>query len=185
MNLLPRITPVQLLKSMEKYSYELNENKFNSKLKKFLINKIKENKMNKSNAYLQEHEIPYLVLPTIPEMTDLYSKGPDSHSFQPFLPGSIQDDVYEIHDTNFKQRQNEPRISQSNLNTLNSSDDEDRQKDETQRSTEDVDVREALDFENSALNGRNDDYFQELNIPSSTAQRPAWSNNDDMEQNPW
>lgn len=186
MSLLPRITPVQLLKSMEKYNYELNENKFNSKLKKFLNNKIKDNKMSKADAYLQEHEIPYLVLPTIPEMTDLYSKGPDSHSFQPFLPGSIQDDVYEIHDANFKQRQNEPHISQTNSNTSDFSEDEDEAQDEAKGSLrESIEIGEAAESEGNAFNGGNDDYFKELNIPSSTAQRPTWSNNDDIEQNPW
>lgn len=110
----------------------MNENKFNSKLKKFLNNKIKDSKMSKADAYLQEHEIPYLVLPTIPEMTDLYSKGPDSHSFQPFLPGSIQDDVYEIHDVNFKQRQNEPQISRTNSNTSGFTGDEDKAQYETE-----------------------------------------------------
>ncbi|AJV96731.1 hypothetical protein H788_YJM1248P00359 [Saccharomyces cerevisiae YJM1248] len=185
MNLLPRITPVQLLKSMEKYNYELNENKFNSKLKKFLNNKIKDSKMSKADAYLQEHEIPYLVLPTIPEMTDLYSKGPDSHSFQPFLPGSIQDDVYEIHDVNFKQRQNEPQISRTNSGTSDFTGDEDKAQYETEGVGESIDINETVEPESNAFNVGNDDYFKELNIPSSTAQRPAWSNNDDIEQNPW
>ncbi|CAI4053907.1 hypothetical protein SKDZ_16G3480 [Saccharomyces kudriavzevii ZP591] len=187
MNLLPRITAVQLLKSMEKYSYELNENKFNSKLKKFLSNKVKDDKMSKANPYLQEHEIPYLVLPTIPEMTDLYSKGPDSHSFQPFLPGSIQDEVYELHDTNFNERQNEPQISRATSNTLRSSNDDDGTENEIKENREDVNVNEAAYTtpEGNLLNGGNDDYFKKLNIPSSTAQRPAWSNSDDIEQNPW
>ncbi|KOG96383.1 uncharacterized protein DI49_5538 [Saccharomyces eubayanus] len=187
MNLLPGLTPVQLLKSMEKYNYELNESKFNSKLRKFLNNKIKDDKMSKFNAYLQEHEIPYLVLPTIAEMTDLYSKGPDSHTFQPFLPGSIQDDLYEIHDINTKQRQDEPQISRSDSNTLDSSDNEDGTEIENRENKDDVGNSEKAygGSEGSVVNGGNDDYFKELNVPSSTAQRPAWSNNDDMEQNPW
>ncbi|EJS41255.1 YPR089W [Saccharomyces arboricola H-6] len=182
MNLLPRLTAVQLLKSMEKYNYELNENKFNSKLKKFLSNEIKDGKLSKTNVYLQEHEIPYLVLPTVPEMTDLYSKGPDSHSFQPFLPGSIEDDVYEIHDTNFKQRQNEP---QPNVTTFGFDEGSTEDEMEENREVEDINGENHISSEGVVLNGGNDEYFKELNIPSSTAQRPAWLNNDDMEQNPW
>ncbi|CCH60061.1 hypothetical protein TBLA_0C02510 [Henningerozyma blattae CBS 6284] len=77
-NLLSSLTPAQLLKSIDKYNYELNEHKFKSSLRKKLSNLVK-SKDNPSNfaknsiTYLPERIIPDLVLPTIQDLTNVYS----------------------------------------------------------------------------------------------------------------
>ncbi|SCW01313.1 LAFE_0D09824g1_1 [Lachancea fermentati] len=164
LSLLNKLSPLQLLKSIGKYRYEVDESKFNSALKKKLSAMCK-NSVD-SDQYLPEKVLPLLALPTVAELIDNYSSCEDSYELLPFLPVDVQDDVDEIHEQNFKQRQMEHERTQNEI--------EDAEKD----TDEENDDRA---FEDDA----GDELFKQLNAPSVAAQKPLWAINSDIEANPW
>ncbi|QLQ78835.1 hypothetical protein HG537_0B01830 [Torulaspora globosa] len=168
--LLPRLTPVQLLKSIDKYNYEVNENKFNSSLRKKISNAAKIRAV-REEAYLPERQSPALVLPTVAELTDAYTRNSNSRSFQPLLPMDIQDSVYEIHEHNSSLRRTD---SSYNLQGLKAD-----EQDEAGKELKDTSNGNQQDGHKA------DEYFQELDTPLASVQRPAWAADDEIEANPW
>lgn len=172
MKLLPRLTPFQLLKSIDKYNYEVEEHKFSSTLKKKLSNIVK-NKESKDSPYLPERQLPLLVLPTVTELTDTYTRRMDNCSFQPLLPMDIQDEVYELHEENTKLRRNavnEPK--------------KDGEEEVESQSNYSGNSRENDSMKNDDIETA-DDYFKELKAPLATVQRRTLTANDEIETNPW
>ncbi|QLL31323.1 hypothetical protein HG536_0B01860 [Torulaspora globosa] len=168
--LLPRLNPVQLLKSIDKYNYEVDESKFNSSLRKKISNAAK-SRAAKEEAYLPERQSPALVLPTVAELTDAYSRSSNSRSFQPLLPMDIQDSVYEIHEENSSLRRTD---SSYNLNGS--------------KTDEQDDAEQELKYSsngNQQDGHKADEYFKELDTPLASVQRPAWAADDEIEANPW
>ena len=181
--LLPQLTNFQLLKAINKYHYEVNEHKFNSKLKKKLNHEIKQSKLPEK-AYLDENRVPLLALPTIAELTDAYARD---YEFLPFLPDDIQDVMYDIHDRNRKLRMNdETFIAGQETNDR----DEDTEAevgdeggdDDTDNGKNEVGERYSHDAGNDGGNYM----FGELSTPSAAVSRPAWAVADSgIEDNPW
>lgn len=175
MKLLPALSPHQLLKAIDKYNYETEEHKFNSSLRRKLSNSVK-TQITNADPYLPERPTPLMALPTIAELTDAYSRGANSRSFQPLLPIDIQDSVYEIHDDNMKLRRNETFMQQG---TSDRDKDEDR---DTQSQSSGASINR---FTTNADNSQTaDEYFKELDAPMATAHRQQWTN-DEIEANPW
>lgn len=171
MNLLNRLTPAQLLKSIEKYNYEINEHKFNSKLKKKISTLSKELTMTARQTYVEENQIPLLCLPTITELTDTFASERD---YLPFLPDDIQDEVFEIHDANHKLRMNDVEFE----DILQENNDE---TDEENQLNTDKEVTPVSAYtENNA-----GDIFGDINPPTATVARPAWANEEEIVENPW
>lgn len=167
--LLPKLSNFQLIKAIDKYHYEVNEHKFNSKLKKFLNNEIKQFKLPEK-VYLDENQIPLLTLPTLSELSDIYA---NEYDYLPLLPNDIQDAMYEIHDGNYKLRFNDNGIS----NRISEDDDEDENSNDTSNDN-------TIDGIGNSDRGEND-IFNELNVPSAAASRPVWANSEETEENPW
>ncbi|CEP61556.1 uncharacterized protein LALA0_S03e05512g [Lachancea lanzarotensis] len=162
--LLNKLTPLQLYKSVTKYRYELEENKFASNLRKKLSMTCKQR--DEVDVYFPEKALCSLALPTITELTESYTQSDDSDELLPLLPLDIQDDVDEIHEQNMKLRDQETKeFSQSRY--------------EDDQSTVEEDVGSEIE------NANGDQLFKKLNAPSSVAQRPLWAITDDIEQNPW
>lgn len=173
--LLPRLKPVQLLKAIDKYSYEVDEHKFNSSLKKRLTQAIKAQK-SKDDPYLKERRVPLLVLPTVAELTDTYTRNTNSRYFQPLLPIDLQDSMFEIHEENMRIRNDrslvETKDNEESNQSANDSYDEEN--------GEDVGEAQVGDEHPE------DEYFRELNAPLASVQRGhPWVANDEIEANPW
>lgn len=169
LSLLPRLSPVQLLKSIDKYSYEVDENKFSPSLRKRLSSAVKSQTV-KEDAYLPERQSSLLVLPTVAELTDTYTRSTNSRSFQPLLPMDIQDSVYEIHEDNTALRK----------------------EDDSYKLPDALDNEPEMDEENSqgsADDPKNghvaDEYFKELDTPLASVPRRTWAPDDEIEANPW
>ncbi|CCD22651.1 uncharacterized protein NDAI_0A04960 [Naumovozyma dairenensis CBS 421] len=175
LKLLPTLSPSQLLKILEKYNYEINEHKFSSKLKKKINAQLK--LVGKQNVYLQERQIPMLALPTVPELTDLYCKSEDAYSFLPLLPVEIQDDVWEIHDENYKKRRNGHDFTEP----IDQTEEQENQGENENENEKDVGEKEREGEEQTS----GDMFFTEFDAPSAIVQKPIWAANDEIEENPW
>ncbi|SCU82177.1 LADA_0C03554g1_1 [Lachancea dasiensis] len=163
LSILNKLTPKQLHKSMRKYRYELEEHQLDSSLRKKLSLMSKETDEADSKTF--EKPLYPLVLPTITELTEMYTQREDSDEFLPLIPLDIHDEVDEIHEQNTIQRAMEQKL-------VNAS----------ERKEEELEVEStSLPFENE--NG--DELFKEIHAPSSAAQRPLWAINNDIEENPW
>ncbi|AQZ14176.1 YPR089W [Zygosaccharomyces parabailii] len=192
MELLSRLTPIQLLKSMERYSYEVNEHKFKTPLRKKLSTIVK-TQNSKEEPYLPERQLPVLALPTIAELTDTYTYRVDSESYLPVLSVDIQDAMYDIHEENVRLRRDEAIAREQRWE-----EEEDENEDE-HSSVNDNGSEEAAAKNNStnslALkdnggvikdgNDVGDAYFKEMTAPSAIAHRPTWADNPEIEANPW
>lgn len=180
-SLLPHLTPSQLLKAIDKYNYEVNEHKFNSKLKKHLSKMVKLSTVQ--HIYLEEKQIPLLCLPTVTELTDSFANDAE---IQPFLPDDIQDTIYEIHDANYKIRinyiENDEEKGESDPNSLQNS--------ENNNSTTDVNPSTIKDdkmgnesndgiFSTSTnvINTNNDTIFSNFTMPTTSVAGPSWAIN--------
>lgn len=97
--LLNRLSCFHLLKSIDRYRYEVGESKFNPQLKKILCHL---SKSNKDSEYLFEKPLNLLALPTINELINEYVEVKHSYKFLPLIPIEIQDKIYEIHEKNVK-----------------------------------------------------------------------------------
>ena len=185
--LLPQLTNFQLLKAINKYHYEINEHKFNSKLKKKLNNEIKQSKLPEK-AYLDENRVPLLALPTIAELTDAYARD---YEFLPFLPDDIQDVLYDIHDRNRKLRMNDETFiagqeiddkdedTEGELNDDGGNDDNDNGNSKSKNEG-------AERYSHDAGYDGGNYMFSELSTPSAAVSRPAWAVADSgIEDNPW
>ncbi|SCU97245.1 LAFA_0G10528g1_1 [Lachancea sp. 'fantastica'] len=162
--LLNKLTPLQLYKSMSKYRYEVEENKFASSLRKKLSMTCKQR--DEVEPYLPEKALCSLALPTITELIESFTQNDDSDELLPLLPLDVQDDVDEIHEQNVKLRDQE--TEKSNQSRL------------------DDDLSSAEEDDGSQIeNANGDQLFKKLDAPSSAAQRPLWAITDDIEQNPW
>lgn len=163
MSLLSRLNPLQLLKSIERYSYEVNEHKFDKHLKKKLQNMCKP--MKDLTPYLVERPIPFLALPTVQELTDAYARGNDSKEYQPFLPADITEFVNDMHDENCKKH----GITEESSDTL----DERADYNENEIVKEDTTIRQ------------NKSFFEPINEPTGSAHHASWTTNDEFDSNPW
>ncbi|CCF59482.1 hypothetical protein KAFR_0H00730 [Kazachstania africana CBS 2517] len=179
--LLPRLSNYQLVKIIENYSYEINEQKFSSKLKKTLKSRISKTEHNQ--YFTQENQIPVLTLPTVTEVTDLYSQDIE---FLPILSDDIQDKLYEIHDYNFKLRMNSE--DQQILGTET----EMEQSEDTEDNDDDNETENGNVEENTGNTADRNNIFNEVDAPSATAHGPNWAStnissalDDEIEANPW
>lgn len=163
LSILNKLSPAQLLKSVEKYRYDSDEQKFKSPLKKKLVAMVKET--SSTNTRLAEKTLCSLTLPTITELIGMYTQREDAQELLPLLPMDVQDDVDEIHEQNVKQQQ--LQAESAGLKNRNDSDNEG-------------------EASSSRIEGETgDELFKELNAPSTAAQRPLWAINSDIEANPW
>lgn len=192
--LLPSLTTTQLLKAIDKYNYEVNEKKFNTKLKKHLSTLSKSSGVK--NAYMEEKQIPLLCLPTVTELTDAYSNDRET---LPFLPDDIQDAIFEIHDANSRLRMNDIRYEDASHDEDDDNDDEsvtahdnDRHDDDTNNNDDEdaTDTNHILNFseDSTTENYKNDvNIFDDINAPVSAVSQPSWSNakKSEFETNPW
>lgn len=199
--LLPQLTSTQLLKVVDKYNYEVNEHKFNSKLRKHLSKLSKASTIKKT--YLEEKQIPLLCLPTVAELTDLFASDEDA---QPFLPDDIQDAVYEIHDANHRVRMNDMNYEVSEVESegddIMSTSPENKTfdiaigqesahttKSNNNNEDENGEDESAHDISPSTgFNNNSDTIFSSFNAPSSSVAGPSWASNSHKEQvdtNPW
>lgn len=200
--LLPQLTLAQLLKAADKYNYEVNEHKFNSKLRKSLSKMSKATLIKKT--YLEEKQIPLLCLPTVTELTDTFAHDEDS---QPFLPDDIQDAVYEIHDANHRIRMNdihykEPEVESEDddvmcpnvppetntFDIINHQEHSHSNEHNTNEKEEGDDNFGQGVSPPSELGNNGDTIFSSFNAPSSSVAGPSWAStnhNDDVDANPW
>ncbi|CAB4252063.1 similar to Saccharomyces cerevisiae YPR089W Protein of unknown function [Maudiozyma barnettii] len=178
-DLLPKLSNSQLVKAIDKYHYEVNEHKFNSKLKKALTNEIKRQGLT-DKVYLDENQIPLLTLPTVPELTDAYA---NEYEYLPLLPNDIQDVMYDIHDENYKMRLNDDGIAN---NLSEEKDTTDTDKENIDRNIDNNDEQNNdTDYTFTSNKEGDDNIFKELDVPSATVSRPVWATNDDIDGNPW
>ncbi|QLG70245.1 hypothetical protein HG535_0A01830 [Zygotorulaspora mrakii] len=185
MELLPCLTPQQLLKVTDKYNYETEEPKFSSTLRKKLSTMVKAQTM-RNDPYLVEQPKSLLALPTVAELTDTYTRSIDSRSFQPLLPIEIQDIVDELHDENTRLRKNHSYSSEKlgeEEQDNDSVDDDTDDKDRGKQSQYSGMVSDSYHTDVGDLQTA-DEYFKELDAPLATAQKPQW-NNEEIEANPW
>lgn len=194
LTLIPALNATQLLKAIDKYNYEVNEKKFNSKLKKHLSTLSKASGIK--TAYMEEKQIPLLCLPTVTELTDAYSNDKET---LPFLADDIQDAIFEIHDANSKMRMNdmEYQLDESDEDGDSSAadDNDDNSDDNSNENTnnkkiDNEDGNHILDFSNDSTtqNFRNDDnIFNDINVPMNSVSQPSWSTTkkSEFETNPW
>lgn len=190
--LLSTLAPLQLLKSMERYSYEVDEHKLRSPLKKKLYAIVK-SQNTKDEPYLAERQLPLLVLPTIAELTDTYTYSTDSENYLPIVSIDIQDAMYNIHDENVKLRKDEAiAIAHRRVSEEEEVDDacDESNNDDDERESNERDRSETLNLRGTGGFSRNegdigDAYFKEINAPSAIAHRPTWADNPEIEANPW
>lgn len=180
-SLLPHLTPSQLLKAIDKYNYEVNEHKFNSKLRKHLLKMVKLSTIQQ--IYLEEKQIPLLCLPTVTELTDSFANDAE---IQPFLPDDIQDAIYEIHDANYKIRMNymekEEEKEESDSNSLQHSENNNSITDANPFTIKnDKSENESTDgiFSTSinAVNTNSDTIFSNFTAPTTSVAGPSWAFN--------
>ncbi|CAR27454.1 ZYRO0C17204p [Zygosaccharomyces rouxii] len=193
-SLLSSLTPLQLLKSVERYSYEVDEHKFKSPLKKKLSAIVKSQNA-KGDPYLAERQLPLLALPTIAELTDTYTYSPDSENYLPILSVEIQDAMYDIHDENVRLRKDEA-IAIAHRRSLEEEEEEEEEednnndKDNDDDESNEKDISEMLYLRDTGGFSKSDGdvgdaYFKEINAPSAIAHRPTWADNPEVEANPW
>lgn len=195
--LLSSLTPLQLLKSMERYNYEVDEHKFKSPLKKKLAAIVKSQNV-KCEPYLTERQLPLLVLPTIAELTDTYTYSSDSENYLPILSVEIQDAMYDIHDENTRLHRDEAIALAHRRNFEEDGGDEEKTNNDDDKYNDDDDDDESNEKDITGmlnLRGTNgfpkdegdvgDAYFKEINAPSAIAHRPTWADNPEVEANPW
>lgn len=180
-SLLPHLTPSQLLKAIDKYSYEVNEHKFNSKLRKHLSKLAKLSTIQQT--YLEEKQIPLLCLPTVTELTDSFANDAE---LQPFLPDDIQDTIYEIHDANYKIRinyiGNEEEKEESDSNSLQNSQNDNDINDVNPFAIKDdrkgkVTNDDIFSSPTNAINTNNDTIFSNFTAPTISVAGPSWTFN--------
>ncbi|SMN18146.1 similar to Saccharomyces cerevisiae YPR089W Protein of unknown function [Maudiozyma saulgeensis] len=178
-DLLPKLSNSQLVKAIDKYHYEINEHKFNSKLKKVLTNEIKRQGLT-DKVYLDENQIPLLTLPTVPELTDAYA---NEYEYLPLLPNDIQDVMYDIHDENYKMRRNDDGIS---VNLSEEEDTTNLEKENIDRNLGNDDTQDNdTDYTFTVNRESDNNIFKELDAPSASVSRPVWAANEDIDGNPW
>ncbi|EDO17249.1 hypothetical protein Kpol_538p9 [Vanderwaltozyma polyspora DSM 70294] len=195
-SLLQRLTPVQLLKSIEHYSYELDEHKFKSALRKKLST-ICKMEIHKNDAYLQERVVPSLALPTVPELTDTYSRVKDkSKSYQPFLPVDIEDAAFEIHDKNYKARRDAIYSEPEESNSEDENDEENNEESSKKENSDENSLQHAISKEKSGSpldnEGKEEFNWSEptkndnvFDAPSSTNHKDNSWKKHEFEANPW
>ena len=181
-SLLPHLTPSQLLKAIDKYNYEVNEHKFNSKLRKHLSKMAKVSTVQQT--YLEEKQIPLLCLPTVTELTDCFANDTE---IQPFLPDDIQDAIYEIHDTNRKIRINyieEEREEEADSasNGEKNSENKDNTIDSNLFTIKDNEkVKKSNDgiysTSSNMITTNNDTIFSNFTAPTTSVAGPSWAFN--------
>lgn len=186
---LQHLNSVQLLKTIDKYRYEVDEEKFHKTLRQKVQAKVKNEPQQLPKVSYQGSDYLYLnpnqnfpvALPTIPELVTEYGAGlggvnkERAIQFQPFLPYEIIDSIDEIHEQKAKQKDQENNIE----NGESDQDDEE----------EDGDIDDNYDGKNDS-NGNDkfgsqpDELFQNLQVPSSLAHRD-WGGDDENTLNPW
>lgn len=95
LKLFNRLNATQLYKSLDRYRYEINEEK--SKMKKLLRQRVKAEKEEEPIMLETEFDV-YLALPTLHELYALYDECESSYIYLPVLPVEIQDEVDDVHD---------------------------------------------------------------------------------------
>ncbi|CCE61415.1 hypothetical protein TPHA_0A03380 [Tetrapisispora phaffii CBS 4417] len=194
MALVDRLTPIQLLKSIEHYSYEIDEHKFKSVLKKKLSTLTKLPN-HKNDLETIEKLNTFLVLPTIAELIDSYNNVEDKRSYQPFIPDDVEDAAYEIHDDNFKARREAEEYAELH-NKVESDDNDDESEDEDNNDNDNKDYKNDRESNTRASDEDQessvDDFHWGVTEPDSnkiTAPPPGnntWNhNNNEFESNPW
>lgn len=195
MDLLSSLSTIQLLKSMERYSYEVNEHKFKTPLKKKLSTAVK-SQNTKAEPYLPERQLPLLALPTIAELTDTYTYSAESESYLPILSVEVQDAMYDIHEENMRLRKDEAIAREQRWDQESYEDDDDDESESKNNSDENEDTTVKDNSTNSSAlkdnsgvfkdgNDVGDAYFKEMSAPSAIAHRPTWADNPEIEANPW
>lgn len=180
-NLLPHLTPSQLLKAIDKYNYEVNEHKFNSKLRKHLLKMVKLSTIQQ--IYLEEKQIPLLCLPTVTELTDSFANDAE---IQPFLPDDMQDAIYEIHDANYKIRMNymekKEEKEESDSNSLQNSENNNSATDANpftikNNKSENESTDGIFSITTNAVNTNSDTIFSNFTAPTTSVAGPSWAFN--------
>lgn len=186
------LNAAQLSRTIDKYRYEVDEEKFSKELRKKISAKVKNESQQISNISYQGADYLYLnpnrnfpvALPTIPELVDQYGAGlggvnkERAIQFQPFLPYEIIDSIDEIHEQRARQQSKDLEIKKVNEDNEEDDDDEEDEDDEA--------TAKNKDFSDDNVFGDNNhnELFQSLQVPSSLAHRD-WGADDENTLNPW
>lgn len=199
---LTKLNERQLLKTIDKYRYEVDEEKFSKVLYKIIQVRSKQQEQNKRLFYLKNDELVQLnqdyqfpvLLPVLQELVDEYGAGlggvhrERSLEFQPFLPIPILDSIDEIHEQKTQEiaKQTEQGLSHdsdSNNNKHNNEeaevDDNNENEDGSKENRDDGAFKYGAEFQS-----KDDGLFKELTVPESLARR-QWGFDDENTANPW
>ncbi|CCH46035.1 Dilute domain-containing protein [Wickerhamomyces ciferrii] len=196
---LQSLNAAQLMRTIDKYRYEVDEEKFPKTLSKKIQSKVKNEDQKRPNILYQGNDFLYLnpsqdfpvALPTIPELVNEYGAGlggidkAKAIKYQPFLPYEIIDSIDEIHEQKAKQKQkqeedeaNERKNEEYNDEEQDDDDDDEEREKERDRNGNNNNNEEGFG------NDRHDELFQSLQVPSSLAHR-NWGVDDENTMNPW
>ncbi|KAH3684818.1 hypothetical protein WICPIJ_004213 [Wickerhamomyces pijperi] len=199
---LTKLNERQLLKTIDKYRYAIDEEKFPKQLYKLLQVRSKQQDQNRRLYYLKNDELVQLnpdyqfpvILPIVQELIEQYGSTAGglgglhnkekALSFQPFLPVAILDSIDEIHDQKTKEIANQTEHSHTNdVDQDDQYEDEENQEKNGQDGQGDPVSGTTSEFQNS--NGleygsefkeisKDDGLFQKLTVPESLARRGQW-----------
>lgn len=179
------LNAAELLRTIDKYRYEVEESKFSKQLRHNISAKAKNEPQNLDKVSYQGDDYLYLnpnqnfpvVLPTIPELVTQYGAGlggvhkERAIKFQPFLPYQIIDSIDEIHEQRARQEEAiNKEIEEHDNNYDNDDDGSDDDEDNNENKNDDR-------YQHNEL-------FQDLQVPSSLAHRD-WDVDDANAVNPW
>ncbi|CDO93243.1 unnamed protein product [Kluyveromyces dobzhanskii CBS 2104] len=94
-DMMSRLNVTQMYKSLDRYRYEVHEEK--TAMKKLLKQRVKGLK-EQENVSLDTEFCVKLTLPTLHELYSLYDECEDSYRFLPILPIGVRDEIDDIHD---------------------------------------------------------------------------------------
>lgn len=187
------LNAVQLMRTIDKYRYEVDEEKFKKTLRQKIHAKVKNEPQQLPKVSYQGTDFLYLnpnknfpvALPTIPELVTGYGAGlggvhkERAIQFQPFLPYDIIDSIDEIHEQETKQR-NQKEEAQKSKQQDGEDENDDEEEDDEEKQTEGKDYADNNKF----YSNQHDELFQNLQVPSSLAHRD-WGADDENTLNPW
>mgnify|MGYP001213270950 CR=1 FL=1 len=187
--LINNLSVTQLLRTVDKYRYEIDEPEF--KMKKVLKNLQQEEIRNSSpsarsekQVYLPEREFPNgLVLPTMVELLPFYNASRD---FIPLLPLEIRDCIETMHDTNEALHKKKSELINPNDQKYNA------QEESAQEEATDDDNNDNRSTGSSNENAQKEycptNMFDNITVPTQAVAKDFVSDTaviPGIEQNPW
>ncbi|KAL6942007.1 hypothetical protein ACO0QE_003171 [Hanseniaspora vineae] len=187
--LINNLTITQLLRTVDKYRYEIDEPEF--KMKKVLKHLQQDELQNltvsssssEKQLYLPEREFPNgLVLPTMIELLPFYNTSRD---FIPLLPLEIRDSIETIHDTNEALHREKSEFTSPSDQEYNA---EEKSADEEAEDNDDGNHYTVSSNENTQKEYYPTNMFDNITAPSQAVAKDFVSDTaviPGIEQNPW